>query len=146
MTMNAYDKIYLEQARTSLGSMFDYAIYDAGHDLIGFWKKFLTSPISRRFEMGDSTILAGRSGIELALMVCNKNSQYNKPRVSEGKTPEYWLGRAIAYYQWVSGLSFFQITEFISIDEILKMYSPYHEMDIRQFCDKMDELYNSRKK
>ena len=25
------------------------------------------------------------------------------------------------------------------------MYSPYHEMDISQFCDKMIELYNKRK-
>ena len=23
------------------------------------------------------------------------------------------------------------------------MYSPYHEMDIRQFCDKMNELYRA---
>ena len=23
------------------------------------------------------------------------------------------------------------------------MYSPYHEMDIRQFCDKMNELYRT---
>lgn len=25
------------------------------------------------------------------------------------------------------------------------MYSPYHEMDIRQFCDRMSELYAERK-
>lgn len=24
---------------------------------------------------------------------------------------------------------------------ILRLYTPYHEMDVRQFCDKMNELY-----
>ena len=31
------------------------------------------------------------------------------------------------------------------ISEILAMYSPYHEMDISQFCDKMLEIYEKRK-
>lgn len=38
-----------------------------------------------------------------------------------------------------------QITEFVPIDEMLNMYSPYHETDIRQFCDKIWALYSERK-
>lgn len=30
-----------------------------------------------------------------------------------------------------------------SIDDIVRMYSPYHEMDIRHFCDRMNELYRA---
>ena len=26
------------------------------------------------------------------------------------------------------------------INKIINLYNPYHEMDIRQFCDKMDSL------
>ena len=58
----------------------------------------------------------------------------------------YWTGWALAYYQWYTCLSFSQITDLISIEEIRQMYSPYHEMDIRQFCDRMSELYAKRKK
>ena len=29
--MNAYDKSYLEKAQTTLGRMFDFAVYDSGY-------------------------------------------------------------------------------------------------------------------
>ena len=46
----------------------------------------------------------------------------------------------------MGNLSFlFQITEYIPIHEICRMYSPYHEMDIRQFCKDLSELYIQRK-
>ena len=38
-------------------------------------------------------------------------------------------------------MSFIEILEYIPIDDIIRMYSPYHEMDIRHFCDRMNELY-----
>lgn len=50
-----------------------------------------------------------------------------------------------ANFQWQTALPFKVITDLISIDEIAQMYSPYHEMDIRQFSDKMIELYRERK-
>ena len=61
------------------------------------------------------------------------------------RSPEYWAGWALAYYQWQTNLSFKQIDSFISITEVLAMYNPYHEIDISQFCDRMTKLYNSRK-
>jgi len=35
------------------------------------------------------------------------------------------------------------ITWIMSINDIVNLYSPYHEMDIRQFFDKMNKLYRS---
>lgn len=61
------------------------------------------------------------------------------------KSSEYWCGWALAYFQWYTNLSFIQINKYIPINEILSFYSPYHEMDITHFCDKMIELYNERK-
>ena len=40
-------------------------------------------------------------------------------------------------------MSFLDILECVSLDDIIRMYSPYHEMDIRQFCDRMNELYRA---
>ena len=144
--MNAYDRIYLEKARVSLGRMLDYAVYDLKYDLTTFWEMFISSPVCRQFERGEVAVLVGHSGVELALMVCGKEKYYAKPFFSESRSEEYWLGWALAYYQWKTCLDFSQITEFIPIDEIRRMYSPYHEMDIQQLCDKLSELYIERKK
>lgn len=90
-------------------------------------------------------MLAGRSGVELALMVTGREREYPELFFSEEKSEKYWTGWALVYYQWKTCLSFSQITEFIPIEEIRRMYSPYHEMDIRQFCGRMSELYAERK-
>jgi DNA-binding transcriptional regulator YiaG len=141
--IHAYDKLYLEKARTALGRMLDFAVYDLEYSLADFWQIFLNSNTVKRFEHGDPSILVGKSGVELAYEIIGRNDV--QPRFSVGRSEEYWTGWALAYYQWETGLTFNNITEKISIDEICCLYSPYHEMDIRQFCDKMNELYNSRK-
>ena len=40
----------------------------------------------------------------------------------------------------MKNISFKDIVEKVSLESIPSLYSPYHEMDIRQFCDKMNEL------
>ena len=131
----AYDKTYLEIAQTSLGTMLDYAVNDAHVLLEDFWAAFLRSPISKAFETGDSSTIAGQSGVELARLIicCDTNQTYKN-----GRTREYWTGWALAYYQWLRNISFNAIT--VPILDIRDLYNPYHEMDILQFCDKMDEL------
>lgn len=141
----AYDKNYLSKAQSNLASMFDFAVYDLGEDLSSFYKKFLQSEISVRFERGESSVIAGKSGVELALEVIGNETLAEKYHPAADRTCEYWCGWALAYFQWQSNLTFRQIDNLIPITEILALYSPYHEMDISQFCDKMMELYNSRK-
>ena len=101
--------------------------------------------MSSNFEAGDSTILAGISGVELALDIINDDTKANSIHPIFDRTPEYWCGWSLAYFQWYSGLKFLQINKYIPIIEILNMYNPYHEMDISHFCDHMSALYNSRK-
>ena len=49
--------------------MLDYMVNDLQYSLETTWNWFLMSEISRRFELGDSAILAGTSGVELARKV-----------------------------------------------------------------------------
>lgn len=63
------------------------------------------------------------------------------PRPACGRSEEYWCGWALAYYQWETALSFAQIEARVPIGDVRALYTPYHEMDIRQFADKMSELY-----
>lgn len=143
--IHAYDKTYLSKAQSNLGSMLDFAVYDLKENLSGFYKKFLLSEISVRFERGESSVIAGKSGVELALEIAGDFSLAKKYRPVANKSPEYWAGWALAYFQWQTNLTFKKIDSLIPIEEVLGMYSPYHEMDISHFCGKMAELYNSRK-
>ncbi len=143
--IHAYDKTYLSKAQNNLASMFDFAVYDLKEDLTLFYKKFLKSKISAQFERGEATVIAGRSGVELALELIGDESLASKYRPAANRTPEYWCGWALAYFQWQTNLSFKEIDNYIPVSEVLNMYSPFHEMDISQFCDKMLELYNKRK-
>ncbi len=55
------------------------------------------------------------------------------------KSPEFWAGWALAYYQWHSGYTFMEILNTVSLDSIICMYPTYHEMDILHFADTMHE-------
>lgn len=146
--MHAYDKIYLDKARTALGRMLDFAVYDLHYDIDVFFELFLTSGVSSRFETGDFTVLAGMSGVELAYEVLEHSGIATArvtPNYTIDRSEEYWTGWALAYYQWETALSFAEIVHYIPIKDIMALYSPYHEMDIRHFVDRMNELYRSAK-
>ena len=144
--IHAYDKIYLAKARTALGRMLDFAVYDLKYDIEDFFALFITSGIAARFEKGDYRVIVGMSGVELAYKVLEltKGEENRiKPRYSADRSEEYWAGWALAYYHWDTALSFEEIVRAVPMKRIVQMYSPYHEMDIRQFCDKMNELYRT---
>ena len=62
------------------------------------------------------------------------------------RSEEYWAGWALAYYQWETDISFAEMNLYVPIKEVLGMYHPFNEMDIRQFVDAMNVLYKERKK
>ena len=144
----AYDKVYLDKARTALGRMLDFAVYDLKYDVAEFFDLFLSSGVAARFEAGDYTVITGMSGVELAhtvLMLAGRQTDRVKPRYSVDRSEEFWMGWALAHYQWETALCFAEIVRCVPVKEVVSLYDPYHEMDIRQFCDKMNELYRASK-
>lgn len=144
----AYDKVYLDKARTSLGRMLDFAVYDLSYDITVFFDLFIQSGVAEEFESGDFTLVSGMSGVELAYEVLERAGvRYEriKPKYMASRSEEYWTGWALAYYQWETALHFAEIVRRIPIKDVLLLYTPYHEMDIRQFSDKMDSLYKAAK-
>ncbi len=142
--MYAYDKTYLEKARINLGRMLDFAVYDLKYDISVFFDMFIKSGFAARFGRGDFELIAGMSGVELAheiVEASGENKRYIKPNYTQNRSKEYWTGWALAFYQWESGKSFARIIEAVPIEKIVMLYNPYHEMDIRHFADKMNELY-----
>ena len=102
--------------------MLDFAVYDLEEDLSHFYLKFLQSKICSQFERGESTVIAGKSGVELALDIIGDETLASKYRPAANRTPEYWCGWALAYFQWQTNLGFKEINKYISISEILAMY------------------------
>lgn len=146
--IRAYDKVYLNKARTVLGRMLDFAVYDLKYDIAEFFELFIRSGVAGRFESGDFSVLVGMSGVELAYEVLEKSNiqaERIKPNYSADRSEEFWSGWALAYYQWETAMSFNEIVRCIPIKDIMALYSPYHEMDIRQFVDKMNERYRQAK-
>lgn len=146
--IHAYDKVYLDKARAALGRMLDFAVYDLKYSITEFFNLFINSGIASKFEKGDYTLIVGKSGVELAYEVLEHSNIVQErivPNYTVNRSEEFWTGWALAYYQWETSMSFAEIIKYIPIEEIKSLYSPYHEMDIRQFVDKMNELYKKAK-
>lgn len=146
--IHAYDKNYLRVGQAALARMLDFAVYDLKYDISEFFALFVTSGVAERFGKGDFTLLAGKSGVEIAYEVLERTvglKERIKPRYTANRSQEYWTGWALAYYQWETGLRFEEIIRYIPIADIKALYTPYHEMDIRQFVDKMNKLYRTAK-
>ena len=146
--IRAYDKVYLDKARTVLGRMLDFAVYDLKYDITEFFDLFIKSGVAKRFETGDFTVIVGMSGVELAYEVLEQSgveSERVKPNYTASRSEEFWTGWALAYYQWETSMSFAEIVRYVPIKDIVALYQPYHEMDIRQFVDKMNAMYKAAK-
>ena len=139
----AYSELYLSDAKKTLGAMFDYAVNDCGYDIDFFASLFLGSGCAKQFETGNAAYISGMSGVELARKVIEyaypgeKTAADTQP---SNKSPEYWAGWALADYQWYSAYRFSDIFDRIRMSGLVKMYTVYHEMDIRQFYDTVDNL------
>lgn len=143
---HAYDKIYLANAQKTLSQMLDYMVNQLHLPLENAWNVFLMSELCTRFEQGDCSVIAGMSGTELAHTVLNQ-ARIPEPKAESAhhysRSPEYWTAWSLAHYQWATGLRFIEIDQAISIKNVYMLYNPYHEMDIQQFVDKMNQLYRT---
>lgn len=135
--INAYDKIYLNSAQKSLATMLDVAVNEWKYSLQEFYDKFLKSMESVKFSRGDVGTIAGKSGVELAYDVLGVDER-EMTDLPINRSPEYWTGWVVAYYQWYSGTTFQHLEKEIPITVIFEMYGTYHEMDILQTVDEIN--------
>lgn len=145
MEMRAYPYDYLLTAQRIMGDMLDFAVNSCEMELDQFYGLFLTSDISMQFQNGNPTYIAGKTGCELMKEVVATSGM--KPVTNEDemyldKTPEYWTGWALAYYQWYTCRPFMKINKAVPVNRVLSMYDVYHEMDISHFVDTMNGLWD----
>ena len=138
---HAYQEIYLSNAQSMLGDAFDYAINVCHVPGSSFVKLFIASTISKRLENGEPSYLSGKSGIEVAMEILAETTGKTPdaaPQEHFGRSREYWIGWAVAYYQWFSSRSYSDIFQVVTFEELQKMYDPLHEADITKFADILD--------
>ena len=143
---HAYSESYLSNAKDRLSSFFDYAINDCKLNPDWMTALFINTGYAEQFERGNPAYVAGMSGVELARAVILKaygRKELTEPTHAEDCSPAYWAGWAVAEYQWFSGRRFKDIFERIPLSKIIGMYSVYHEMDITNFIDTMEDLYQA---
>jgi len=141
MMIHAYQEIYLSKAQSVLGDTFDYAINVCDIPGDDFIKLFIASSVSKRMENGEPAYLVGKSGMETArdIVVETKGTELHiELHEHFERSKEYWIGWAIAYYQWFSGRKYSEIFKVVSFKELQKMYYTLHEADITKFVDIMD--------
>jgi DNA-binding XRE family transcriptional regulator len=140
--MNAYSKIYLDDAMSNLAIMLDYAAMAYGDPEV-FFDRFLVSDISKQFGDGSPRYISGMSGVELAERVIEETGGtpvYAEYRTS-GRSANYWTGWALAYLQWYTGYSFEKIKDWgITIPCLLSLYPTHHEADITKLIDTASEI------
>lgn len=140
---HAYQEIYLSKAQSVLGDAFDYAVNTCGIPGNDFLKLFVASSLSKRMENGEPACLVGKSGIEIVMeIVAETKGQELRVESQEyfGRSKEYWIGWAVAYYQWHSARKYGDIFKVVSFEDLQKMYYTLHEADITKFADILDSI------
>lgn len=141
MMIHAYQEMYLSKAQSVLGDAFDYAINICGISGDDFVKLFLASTVSRHMENGEPSFLVGKSGIEIVREITfeTMGKEITKePSEHFGRSKEYWIGWAVAYYQWYSSRKYSEIFKALSFEKLQEMYCMLHEADISKFVDIAD--------
>ena len=145
----AYDELYLECAQDTLGHACDFAVNTVGISPAVFSEAFCVSGVAEQFGKGNVLFLAGHSGCELVRIVIDKVSLplpegKDPDRIEDvmyqDRSPEYWGGWVLAYYQWDKAVDFRRIFDSVPLQSVIAMYHPYHEADISKTVSALDRI------
>ncbi len=151
MAMHAYDKLFLSDFMKTLGFASDFAVNVCGLSSDSFYDFFIASKVSSYIEAGSPPFISGLSGTELVLSIFERVG-FETPGsalsdyVRFDRSPEYWGGWILAYYQWKTNISFSKLRDFFSFSNIIAMYNPLHEASEEKFVEVMNDLILNKQK
>ena len=145
MATRAYSELYLNDAQIHLANAVDYAVNTCLYSADQFAGYFVQSGVAKQFELGNPAVISGKSGVELvkeviALLI--PKEKLPEPKFNAERSPEYWAGWVLAYYQWFTAKRFKNIFVRIPLSEVINMYNVFHEMDLTNFVESMEKRYN----
>ena len=131
--IHAYSEIYLDDAMNTLAEVFSYTPDARQADVL--FQRFVMSGIAYQFGKGNPRYLNMPSQA-LFYEIVGDSMPLIYPR-GMGRSPQYWCGYVLAYYQWYTGLGFEKIGWRLPPSRIIDMYHPLHEADIQKFVDEL---------
>ena len=131
MIGHAYNEIYLNVAMETLAETFSYVSDSKSAD--EFFQYFIMSGVAYQFERGNPRYVNMPSHVLFEESV--KGRMKLRIPYSYGRSPQYWCGFVLAYYQWYTGLSFKRIGEKLPPSRIINMYNPLHEASLEKFVE-----------
>lgn len=131
MMIHAYNEIYLDDAMQTLAEMFSYVPDAKRADVL--FQYFVMSGVAYQFGRGNPRYINMPPQALFEEITAGK-MQLVQP-YSYGRSPEYWCGFVLAYYQWYTGLSFEQIGRRLPPSKIIAMYNPLHEASVEKFVE-----------
>lgn len=144
MMTGAYAKVFLDDAMDNLGNAMEYAVHVLGMCGQEFFDRFSCGNIGKAFALGEVRYISGMSGIELTYAVLDQacfDIDMGDYGFRIDYSAEYWCGWILAYYQWYSNRSFFEIGQKISFEQLMKLYGVLHEADITKAADVLDTYF-----
>ena len=145
--IRAYDSQYLDDAMKCLGEAMDYAANNCGIAMDRFLELFIGTGFAQQFGAGVPKYVSGISGTELVIEVLTKagvEMEFPEPQIDYDYSPQYWCGWILAYYQWYSGCSFKEIAQYITMQEIEKLYPTLHEASEKKFVDTVNRIIRKK--
>ena len=131
MMIRAYNEIYLNDAMNTLAEVFSYVIDAKNADAL--FHRFVMSGIAYQFGKGNPRYLNMPSQA-LFYEIVGNSMPLGRP-TGMGRSPQYWCGFVLAYYQWYTGMGFEKIGRRLPPSKIMEMYYPLHEADLQKFVD-----------
>lgn len=129
--IRAYNEIYLDDAMQTLAEMFSYVPNARQADVL--FEHFVMSGVAYQFGRGNPRYI-NMPPQALFEEVAGRKMKLIQP-YSYGRSPEYWCGFVLAYYQWYTGLGFEQIGRRLPPSRIIAMYNPLHEASMEKFVE-----------
>lgn len=129
--IRAYNEIYLDDAMQTLAETFSYVPNAKQAD--DLFQYFVMSGVAYQFGRGNPRYI-NMPPQALFEEVAGGKIPMIQP-YSYGRSPEYWCGFVLAYYQWYTGLSFEQIGKRLPPSRIIAMYNPLHEASMEKFVE-----------
>ena len=129
--IRAYNEIYLDDAMQTLAEMFSYVPNARQADAL--FQHFVMSGVAYQFGRGNPRYI-NMPPQALFEEVAGRKMPLVQP-YSYGRSPEYWCGFVLAYYQCYTGLGFEQIGRRFPPSRIIAMYNPLHEASMEKFVE-----------
>lgn len=138
MEIRAYPETYLSGVMHGVAALLDYAVNLKHQDIDIFFRRFITQGFALQLEQCNPVAITGRSCAELYQMI---SADYTTPAyqtLPSDRSPEFWTGWVLAYYQWYTCRTFSEITVAVPVSTIRGWYPILHEADLMRFVETLE--------